>query len=75
MHRTDAWSEGYRAGMAGQTYTDNPYSGRRGDAAWAFGCGEGMRARNRSAFRQIIEELAEDLAARHARDVTPRGTA
>lgn len=42
----DHWTQGYRAAQDGAT-------------AWAFGCGEGMRARNSWAFRQIIKSIKE----------------
>ena len=53
----DHWSEGYHAGIAGLTYVDNPHENGKGGTAWAFGCSEGMKERNRVAFRAIIKEL------------------
>lgn len=52
--KPDRWTEGYQAGLAGKQYTDNPYEGQDGASAWAFGCGEGWRERNRQAFGAII---------------------
>jgi ribosome modulation factor len=54
--KPDYWTEGYRAGLAGLTYSDNPYQ-EPGGTAWAFGCGEGMKERNRRAFSTIVAAL------------------
>lgn len=53
----DHWSEGYRAGLAGLAYDASPYEGKPGACAWAFGCGEGMKERNRRGLSQIIEMI------------------
>lgn len=55
----DPWEQGYRAGLAGICYADNPLEGKPGATAWAFGCGEGWRERNSRAFREIINALRE----------------
>ena len=55
----DHWAEGYRAALDGATYQDNPHEGKQGATAWAFGCGEGMRARNSWAFRPISNSIKE----------------
>lgn len=59
MTRPDYWTEGYRAGLAGAGYDANPYEGQQGASAWAFGCGEGLKERNRLAFRTIIYALGK----------------
>lgn len=55
----DPWNQGYQAGLAGIGYAANPLEGTPGAAAWAFGCGEGWKERNRRAFREIINALQE----------------
>ena len=55
---TDFWGEGYHAGMNGATYGENPYEGKQGAAAWAFGCSEGMKDRNKTALRKILSAIA-----------------
>jgi len=52
------WSEGFRAGLNGATYDDNPHQ-EPAATAWAFGCSEGMKERNRLAFRSIIAGIAK----------------
>ena len=56
--QTDPWSEGYRAGLNGATYAENPHEGGPGATAWAFGCSEGWRERNRLAFCRIVKRIA-----------------
>jgi len=58
MARPDFWSLGYRAGLAGRVYADNPFEGKAGATAWAFGCSEGMKERNRRAFTGILSRIA-----------------
>lgn len=55
-----SWDEGFRAGKGGLVYKDNPYpeNDKRSDA-WAFGCSEGMKERNRQAFKTIIKRTAK----------------
>lgn len=57
IEAVDPWSRGYREGLDGATYDQNPYGNGKGGSAWAFGCSEGMAERNRQAFRAIIEAL------------------
>lgn len=52
----DPWSEGYRAAINGATYDDNPHS-EPNATAWAFGCSEGMKERNRRAISAIVAGL------------------
>lgn len=53
----NSWEQGFIAARDnGATYTDNPHSGKDG-TAWAFGCGEGMKERNRIAFQAIMQTL------------------
>lgn len=56
--KPDYWTEGYRAGLDGAGYDANPYGNAQGGTAWAFGCAEGLKERNRQAFRAIVETLA-----------------
>jgi len=54
----DFWNEGYQAGKAGKVYADNPHEGSEPAAtAWAFGCCEGTKARNKAAFRSLLAEM------------------
>jgi len=53
-----AWDEGFRAGLAGKTYSDNPHTGHKA-SAWAFGCDQGMKERNRRAFYQLIARIKD----------------
>jgi hypothetical protein len=55
----DHWTEGYNAGLQGIPYSGNPYEGKQGSTAWAFGCGEGLKERNRKSFQDIIANLRE----------------
>lgn len=55
--KLDYWSEGYSAGLSGRTYADNPHEGKQGATPWAFGCGEGMRERNRQSLSAIVSGL------------------
>lgn len=56
----DPWTQGYRAARDhGATYSDNPLEGQKGASAWAFGCSEGMRARNAAAFDGIVKAMRE----------------
>lgn len=61
MAHPDFWTLGYRAGLAGLVYADNPFEGQKGASAWAFGCSEGMKERNRRAFAQLVYRLAGAL--------------
>lgn len=54
----DFWGEGYKAGLAGKSYPDNPYEGKAGATPWAFGCSQGMRDRNTEAFGRILSPVA-----------------
>lgn len=56
----DYWTEGYRAALNGATYSDNPHEGQNGATAWAFGCGQGMKDRNKEAFRRILSALQQN---------------
>lgn len=56
--KPDCWTQGYRAALhEGKRYPDNPHKGEPGATAWAFGCSEGMKARNRRAFASIVSAL------------------
>ena len=57
IQKDAAWGAGYRAGRAGAEYSDNPLTEAEGATAWAFGCSEGWRDRNRSAFDNIMHTL------------------
>lgn len=54
----DYWTEGYRAGLSGKHYADNPYEGGHGATAWAFGCSQGISDRNKEAFKSILAALS-----------------
>ena len=51
------WDSGYRAGLEGLTYADNPIEGENGATAWAFGCSEGMKERNRLALGGLLKAI------------------
>ena len=53
----DPWTLGYRAGLNGKQYADNPLEGTPDATAWAFGCGQGMKDKNAAAFGRIMEAL------------------
>lgn len=55
--KPDYWTEGYRAGLSGKHYADNPYEGGHGATAWAFGCSQGISDRNTEAFERIFAAL------------------
>jgi hypothetical protein len=50
---SDPWTEGYRAALDGATYDNNPHHEPQA-TAWAFGCSEGMKERNRLALRALF---------------------
>lgn len=56
--REDYWDEGYKAGLSGKDYRDNPYEGQQGATPWAFGCSSGMNDRNSEAFKRIVTALS-----------------
>lgn len=60
IEKIDHWSEGYRAGLQGKGYADNPYEGQAGATPWAFGCSQGMADRNTEAFQRIMTALQGD---------------
>lgn len=56
--KPDHWAEGYRAALHdGKQYPDNPHEGKPGATAWAFGCSEGMKERNRRGLAVILSKL------------------
>lgn len=57
VEKLDHWSEGYRAGLQGKGYADNPFEGQDGATPWAFGCARGMEDRNTEAFKRILTAL------------------
>ena len=57
--KPDYWTEGYRAGLSGKHYADNPYEGGYGATAWAFGCSQGISDRNIEAFERILAALTD----------------
>lgn len=57
MSKPDYWTEGYRAALGGAVYGDNPHEGGQGASAWAFGCSEGMKERNRRSFLNLISAI------------------
>lgn len=67
--KPDNWGEGYQAGLAGLSYDDNPHKAEPAGTAWAFGCSEGMKERNRLAFAGIMSALQEQ-ASREKHGVT-----
>lgn len=65
-----AWDEGYRAGLNGSGYDDNPHTEPKA-TAWAFGCSEGMKERNRQALRAIVDTFTTELTAAGEQTVIP----
>jgi hypothetical protein len=53
----EPWDSGYRAGLSGFDYSDNPIEGEKGADAWAFGCSEGLKARNRLSLNELTQAL------------------
>jgi ribosome modulation factor len=58
--KEDYWDEGYKAGLSGKDYRDNPYEGKRGATPWAFGCSQGMSDRNTEAFNRIMTAIRDE---------------
>lgn len=56
MH--DPWTLGYRAGLSGVAYDQNPLEGTQGASAWAFGCAQGWRDRNAYALSQLLSRIS-----------------
>ena len=58
----DYWTLGYKAGLEGKGYSDNPYEGGEGSTPWAFGCAQGIEDRNVEAFSRIMAALRGENA-------------
>lgn len=56
--KPDAWSEGYIAARdCERDYCHNPYATEPQATAWAFGCSEGIKERNRRGIAHIMRGL------------------
>lgn len=54
----DPWQQGYTAAKEyGADYSQNPFEHEPAGTAWAFGCSEGMKERNRITLDEIVRFL------------------